>query len=539
MEVKFSSFKAISWLLVLCLVLGAFGAFTVSAVPTDLHPDKAYKAGKLLYDKGNFSGALPYFFQAVKGNPSAANLRITADTLVHLKRFDEAVSYYEKAAAKYKTIDPQAAIALSNKAKQYASEVRLYTVARRDLPLKSGLAKYEPQNGMYFGAFVEYEPAMTGQPKATFNTLTGVQHPIFYTYHHYGQPFPVNWAAGVKSAGGAIHLALEATNGLSAIQNDAYLKSFARDCAKAEMPIFLRLNSEMNGDWTPWHQTPQRYIETFRLVASVMKTEAPNVAMVWAPNSVPVDNILRYYPGDEYVDWVGVNLYSVSVFNGDSKAPATHVNPLDLLDYVYSKFAAKKPIQVAEFAATHYSAAEKKDTTAFALAKMRLLYHGVKYKYPRVKSIQWYSANNLVKAHSPERRLNNFSLLENAKLLAAYGQMLASDYYLKQVVNGPFATSENLQGRPVYETFDSSKLKAIADAAGGKVNLEIYAKTHDPFISKVVYKIDGQIVGTATAFPYASAMNYSGLPVGKHTLELLVFDSKGLVATKKAFNFTK
>ena len=32
-----------------------------------------------------------------------------------------------------------------------------------------------------------------------------------------------------------------------------------------------------------------------------------NVALVWESNSCEVSNITDWYPGDEYVDWVGIS----------------------------------------------------------------------------------------------------------------------------------------------------------------------------------------------------------------------------------------
>ena len=526
-------FKRLIVVALLICVCTASVSFAQVAVPGNMHPDKAYKAGKILFDQAKWDKALPYFVVAAKGNPTASNLRITADTLAQLRRYDEAVVYYKNAALKYDKIDKNAAIALRNKANAITSEVQLYSVVEKTIPAAPNLGKFEPQNGMYFGAFVEYEPKIQGQPKALFNQLSGVNHPVFFTYHHYGAPFPHRWAQDAKNAGAAIHLALEATKGLSSIKDDQYLKDFALACAAAQMPIFIRLNSEMNGDWVSWHDNPQQYIETFRIVANAMKKDAPNVAMVWAPNAVPIHNIATYYPGDAYVDWVGVNLYSVSVFNGDAKQPSTQVNPLDLLDAVYKTYADKKPIQVAEYAATHYSAAEKKDQTAFALAKMRLLYHGVKYKYPRVKSINWYSANNLVKAHSPERRLNNYSLLDNVKLLTAYANLLKEPYYLKQVVNGPSAPAQDLSLRPTYTPLST----------GAKISqtlkIESYIKSYDPFISKVVYKLNDQVIATTTAMPYAFELPIDKAKAGKNTLDVIVFDSQGRVATKRSLTIIR
>ena len=37
---------------------------------------------------------------------------------------------------------------------------------------------------------------------------------------------------------------------------------------------------------------------------------------------MPQSNIASFYPGDDAVDWVGVNIYSVTYFNQDKKQPA-------------------------------------------------------------------------------------------------------------------------------------------------------------------------------------------------------------------------
>jgi beta-mannanase len=68
----------------------------------------------------------------------------------------------------------------------------------------------------------------------------------------------------------------------------------------------------MNGDWVAWHRDPQLYVEKWRLLARLVRELAPNVALVWTPffvgdDSVPLE---RYYPGDDYVDWVGIIFYS-------------------------------------------------------------------------------------------------------------------------------------------------------------------------------------------------------------------------------------
>src|SRR5690606_17176725 len=106
-------------------------------------------------------------------------------------------------------------------------------------------------------------------------------------------------------------------------------------------PIFLRYASEMNGDWVKYHGDPELYREKFRLVSKVMKERAPNVAMVWCPFSTPVGSIPDYYPGDEWVDWVGVNIYSVTYLNQNLDLPAAHIAPTTHLRYIYENYAER------------------------------------------------------------------------------------------------------------------------------------------------------------------------------------------------------
>ncbi len=98
----------------------------------------------------------------------------------------------------------------------------------------------------------------------------------------------------------------------------------------------------MNGDWVPWHGDPDLYIEKFQLVHNVMEEYAPNVVMVWCPNDVPVElngqTIPDYYPGDAYVDWVGVNFYVDYYDSGLTDLDSNFLqNPLTHLEYIYKK----------------------------------------------------------------------------------------------------------------------------------------------------------------------------------------------------------
>ncbi len=132
-----------------------------------------------------------------------------------------------------------------------------------------------------------------------------------FTYKKYGNPFPAAFARELKSVNAALQIAWE-PDSLDRVQDDKYLSDFAEAIRKSGIPVFVRFASEMNGSWVPYHGDPLQYRVKFRLVANRIREIAPNAAMVWSPNAIPEKPIDDYYPGSEYVDWVGVNFYSVS-----------------------------------------------------------------------------------------------------------------------------------------------------------------------------------------------------------------------------------
>jgi beta-mannanase len=78
--------------------------------------------------------------------------------------------------------------------------------------------------------------------------------------------------------------------------------------------------SELNGDWTPWSgtengNTPEESILAYRYLHERM-SDLSNVSFGWAVNSTsfpntPANAIERYYPGDAYVDYVGVDGFNM------------------------------------------------------------------------------------------------------------------------------------------------------------------------------------------------------------------------------------
>lgn len=353
-------------------------------------------------------------------------------------------------------------------------------------------AKFEPRQGCILGAYIDLDSSLkevykdgTGvvrrMPDA-FEKLTGRKHASYFFYLGYGRPAPVDWITLLGMEKRAVHIALEPNNGLEFVKDNSYLRKLAKDFEATKTPIFLRFASEMNGDWLPWHGDPAAYIEKFRLVAKVMREEAPNVALVWCPYATPATNIRDYYPGDEHVDWVGVNIYNVTYFNQNRRTPGKQVGPTELLDPVYNWFAGRKPIMIGEYGATHYSRVEDRSVPEFAAGCIRSLYSALPRKYPRVKAVFYFNTNNMELAHA---RNNNYAVTQHPDVLRVYRSMVSEPWFLSSFDPSRLrdTMAQPMPIRPGEVLTGVARLSGWAPIHKGEVRLRI--------------RIDGKVAATA------------------------------------------
>ncbi|HEX2266137.1 MAG TPA: glycosyl hydrolase [Solirubrobacterales bacterium] len=99
--------------------------------------------------------------------------------------------------------------------------------------------------------------------------------------------------------------------GIAAGRNDPYLRRAADAAAGWGRPILVRFAHEMNGNWYPWGDAgPRRYKKAWRHVVRIFrKRGADNVSWVWTPyaNQGGGMPFRGYFPGDRWVDWVGLD----------------------------------------------------------------------------------------------------------------------------------------------------------------------------------------------------------------------------------------
>ena len=450
--------------------------------------------------------------------------------------FDGAARLEREQAALYNSKNlTNAAIIHQNRAKSLETQLQVFadvqTSAQGVGRLFTG-ATLEPVVGCYLGAFIDRDDSLgpvfrddnfqSHRAPEQFLSATGKNPGSLFMYLRYGQSFPRVWVSRLKAAGVIPHLAWE-PGSLDEVSDNLYLRNFARAAREADWPIFIRFASEMNGFWTPYHGNPALYRQKFRLVNRVLHEEAPRVATIWCVNNPPLGNAFAYYPGDDGCDWVGVNFYAVPFHENRRDKPAFDENPLALLDPIYARFSAKKPIAICEFAASHQSFGDGRDFSGFAAEKLSLLYGALPLLYPRVKLVDWFDMNTI--AHiTPGKARNNF-LLTAPPVLQSWRAATDSAHFLTSYLRLGDALP------PVARPLGGLKLR-------GRARLRIWAKTYGGAPELKVF-LDGKPLYRGQKFgAHALDIDFSNFSRGRHTLIAQLFDARGRFQRAQTAVFT-
>jgi hypothetical protein len=106
----------------------------------------------------------------------------------------------------------------------------------------------------------------------------------------------------------------------------------------AHNPVLLRIGYEFNNPRMPYD--PSLYIQTFRgVVERIREGHNDNVAAVWNATAAGFDsgNFMRWYPGDDVVDWWGIDLFDLKDFDRP-----------ELAEFLEKARSHRKPVVICE-----------------------------------------------------------------------------------------------------------------------------------------------------------------------------------------------
>ena len=187
---------------------------------------------------------------------------------------------------------------------------------------------------------------------------------------------------------------------------DRQLRAWADGARQENVPILLSFGAEVNDPWGGWDAKwngagettgygdpavpdgAERYRDAYRHLVTLFRQEgATNVSFVFHVDSVPVldgwNELHWYYPGDAYVDWVGISDYG-------SLYPNVGLSPFaPKLDFVYRTLTSlsRRPFGIVEMGTIEKGPQAKAGWIRDAFATIR------SGRYPRIRAATWWDMN--------------------------------------------------------------------------------------------------------------------------------------------------
>lgn len=235
---------------------------------------------------------------------------------------------------------------------------------------------FSPSSPLTWGIFEPSAPE-------TMNYLTALESkleykfPFLIRYHGLDEQAPVRGLQKAYDTNRYVELTLQTTHaeGVNALVNysernasimyaildgqyDDYLQEYAQRLKSFGHPVLFRLNNEMNGDWC-WYSAyyagkdTDIYKAVWKYIHTIFDANGvDNVLWVWNPHDVARpdfkwNHYLMYYPGDEYVDIIGLTGYNTGTY-----FPGEHWRSFaEIYPSLYAEYSAAfaKPFMITEF----------------------------------------------------------------------------------------------------------------------------------------------------------------------------------------------
>lgn len=268
----------------------------------------------------------------------------------------------------------------------------------------------EPKNGCMLGAHILSDKTINGDI-TKFETLTQKNHDSYLYYMRLGEPFPLTWVLECITKNKIPQVILYPPNSYVPFDTEL-LQQAASDFGQLDFPMLVQFypNPSQYGTDT------KTYINFFKQAREEFRKKAPNVAFVWSVDSDAVFDCNSQYPGDDYTDWIGINLYKNSTSTQDYWKE---------LDFFYNNFQKQKPLMVSQLAVSHYSTANSIYDEKGAAVFIKNIYETIRTKYPRIKAIMYINRNDIDTAPYHAVR-DNYQITDNTAVLEAYKQSIHS-----------------------------------------------------------------------------------------------------------------
>lgn len=266
------------------------------------------------------------------------------------------------------------------------------------------------QNEFYTGIYIpQVQEQQSLNPVFAFEATIERKMDIISVYHFWGpesiERFPMEQLNGIAEKGSIPMITWEpwvsffpeqkdapylkneigAMAAISSGKFDDYIKAYAGKIKLYDRPVFIRFAHEPDNPQFAWsskgNNTAEDYKSSWRRIVSIFaETGVNNVAWVYNPWSN--HTVKDYYPGDDYIDWIGITCLNYGKASWDGRWRS--------FEELYSPYrpvllALNKPVMLAEFGSTHYGGSGD-DWVKEAV-------HSIQRNYKEIKSFVLFNSN--------------------------------------------------------------------------------------------------------------------------------------------------
>jgi beta-mannanase len=325
-----------------------------------------------------------------------------------------------------------------------------------------------PERGVYTGAFIDFgetEGDVTLETIEGFETMVGKHQAIIASSSYWGeQDFPARnlnviwqhhslplvfwspWDKPYEQNTGPDRFSLNAIIGGTW---DKYIDDWASAARAFGKPMIVVFANEMNGDWFPWSgayyganepadaqgakwKGPETFKAAYRHVVDRVRARgASNIKWMFHTNnySYPLDTwnfAPAYYPGPDYVDWLGLSVY------GQQFKDEPWADIPSLVDWPYeemSRLDPDKPIMIAEWGTGEFPHSGNKGEWIGQGLKL------FRSRYPRLKAaVYWHE-----RWQNEDGSYSNLRVNSSVESLEAYKVGVANPAWLGELILRPIS----------------------------------------------------------------------------------------------------
>jgi hypothetical protein len=215
---------------------------------------------------------------------------------------------------------------------------------------------------------------------------------------------------------------------------DAYIATWAQTAKAYPHTLYVRLMHEFNAAPYPWaysvdqqNNTPEKYVAAFRhVVAIFQRLQVTNVQFIWCfgcgAHEPPPEN---WFPGDAYVDWIGLDGYNYGFTKDGSQKRWRTVE--EIFDWSYSRLTkiSVRPVMIAEIGCVEDVDKKGSTTIVDKTQKRRWIadtfLNTLPQKMPRVKAVVLFN--------SVGHNFPTYVIDSSPESLAAFRAVAASPLY--------------------------------------------------------------------------------------------------------------